>query len=282
MKRQSLPTKNMIYFLVIIFLFLGCKSNSLPTILYTQYKLEQRISFKNDTLKIDLKNPLQCPLRIWVFSSDTDLQNKFNQLSPITLKSKSDTVLTFVHIKKFDEQIKFSSKLGDISKKIEAITLDLPFPLNKKYTIIQENNTNFTHNTDWSRYALDFNLKTNDTICSATDGYVVGIVDKYKHSGTGVAWRPFANFITIYDPISGVFTQYVHLVQNGSLVKVGDKIKRGQAIALSGNTGKSTEEHLHFSCLIPVNSEDGLKSIPMEFVGGIKGIDLKKGDVLKK
>jgi murein DD-endopeptidase MepM/ murein hydrolase activator NlpD len=129
---------------------------------------------------------------------------------------------------------------------------------------------------------LDFDLKTNDTICSATDGFVVGVVSKYKYGGKGEEWKPFANFSTIYEPSSGVFTQYNHLVENGSLVKVGDKIVRGQKIALSGNTGLSTEEHLHFSCLIPVNSEDGLKSIPIEFVGGIKGINLKKGDELKK
>jgi murein DD-endopeptidase MepM/ murein hydrolase activator NlpD len=161
------------------------------------------------------------------------------------------------------------------------VKLELPFPKNKEYQVLQGNGTNFTHNTDWSRYALDFNLKTNDTICSATDGYVVGIVDKYRFSGPGLEWKPYANFITIYDPNSGVFCQYSHLVQNGSLVKIGDEIKRGQPIALSGNTGQSTVEHLHFSCLIPVNNEDGLKSIPIEFVGGIKGVDLKKGDVLK-
>lgn len=111
---------------------------------------------------------------------------------------------------------------------------------------------------------------------------MVGVVDKYKYSGKGSEWKPYGNFLTIYEPNSGVFTQYVHLVENGSLVKIGDKVYRGQKIALSGNTGLSTEEHLHFSCLIPVNNEDGLKSIPIEFVGGIKGINLKKGDTLKK
>ena len=129
---------------------------------------------------------------------------------------------------------------------------------------------------------MDFDLKTNDTICSATDGFIVGVVDKYKDSGKGSEWKPYANYLTIYEPNSGVFTQYVHLVENGSLVKIGDKVYRGQKIALSGNTGQSTEEHLHFSCLIPVNSKDGLKSIPIEFIGGIKGINLKKGDELKK
>jgi murein DD-endopeptidase MepM/ murein hydrolase activator NlpD len=282
MKKQRHPIECVFFSLSLTFLLIGCKTTSLPTVKYSQYLYEKAYTFRNDTLKIELKNPLHSPLRIWFFSQDEELQKKFNAVTPITLNPQSNSVLTFVHNKEIDGQIRYASLLGDISKKIDSIELDLPFPKNKKYTIIQENNTNFTHNTDWSRYALDFNLKTNDTICSATDGYVVGIVDQYKFFGTGAAWQPFANFITIYEPDSGIFTQYVHLVQNGSLVKIGDEIKRGQAIALSGNTGKSTREHLHFNCLIPVNSEDGLKSVPITFVGGIKGINLKKGDVLKK
>ncbi len=264
-----------------ISLLLSCKSVVLlPSIKYNQYEYGKSFSYNKDTLNIKLDNPLHCPLRVWFYSSDEQTQKEFDKIIPITLNSVSDTILTFVNIQRKVEPT-FSSRLGDISKRIDKIELDLPFLKNKKFTILQENNTNFTHNSDWSRYALDFDLKTNDTICSATDGFVVGVVNKYKHSGKGSEWKPYANYLTIYEPNSGVFTQYVHLVENGSLVNIGDKVNRGQKIALSGNTGHSTEEHLHFSCLIPVNSTDGLKSIPIEFIGGINGIKLKRGDELK-
>ena len=283
MKKRTQSTKFSIYILPIILLLLGCKSVVvLPSVKYNQYEIGKSVSYNKDTLNIKLENPLHCPLRVWFFSSDEQTQKEFDKIIPITLNSVSDTIVSFVNIQKKDEKIRFSSRLGDISKKIENIKLDLPFSKNRKHTIIQENNTNFTHNSDWSRFALDFDLKTNDTICSATDGFVVGVVDKYKYSGKGSEWKPYANYLTIYEPTSGIFTQYVHLVENGSLVKIGEKVKRGQKIALSGNTGQSTEEHLHFSALIPVNNEDGLKSIPIEFVAGIKAINLKKGDILKK
>jgi len=269
--------------LIVISLLVGCKTAVvLPSIKYDQYQYGKSCSYKNDTLYINLDNPLHCPLRIWFFSSDEELQMKFNKIIPITVNSLSDTVLIITKVNKKDELVRFSSRLGDTHKIINTIELDLPFPKGRQYTIIQENNTQFTHNSDMSRYALDFNLKTRDTICSATDGFVVGVVNKYKHSGKGSEWKPFGNFLTIYEPKSGVFTQYAHLVYNGSLVKIGDKVHRGQKIALSGNTGQSTVEHLHFSSLVPVNSEGGLKSVPIEFVGGIKAIHLKKGDVLKK
>ena len=45
----------------------------------------------------------------------------------------------------------------------------------------------------------------------------------------------------------GNYANYAHL-QPGSLrVKVGDKVKRGQVLGLLGNSGNSTEPHLHFS-----------------------------------
>lgn len=258
----------------------GCKTITIPVEKYSQYEFEKSYTLEGDTLKIVLKNPLQCPLRVWIFSPDTALQNRFNAM-PVVIESKSDTILTYTDVHGSSPELRFSSRLGNTSKEIKPIKMDLPYPKNVTHTVIQGNNTNFTHNTDWSRYAFDFDLKTNDTICSATDGYVVGLVDKYKFSGKGKEWKPFANYLTIYEPISGVFCQYVHLVQNGCLVKIGDRVQRGQKIALSGNTGQSTVEHLHFSCLVPVDSEDGLKSIPIRFAGVQYTAELKEGDTLR-
>jgi murein DD-endopeptidase len=50
----------------------------------------------------------------------------------------------------------------------------------------------------------------------------------------------------ILDIGGGHFAFYAHL-QPGSLrVKLGDKVRRGQVLGLVGNSGNSTEPHLHF------------------------------------
>jgi murein DD-endopeptidase MepM/ murein hydrolase activator NlpD len=56
----------------------------------------------------------------------------------------------------------------------------------------------------------------------------------------------------------GTVARYVHLTHLGALVEVGDAVSQGQRIGLSGNTGNSSEPHLHFDvtracCAAPPN-----------------------------
>jgi murein DD-endopeptidase MepM/ murein hydrolase activator NlpD len=62
----------------------------------------------------------------------------------------------------------------------------------------------------------------------------------------------------------GLYAFYAHM-QPGSLrVKVGDKVRRGQVLGLLGNTGNSSEPHLHFQ-ICDANSELGSEGLPYAF-----------------
>jgi hypothetical protein len=50
----------------------------------------------------------------------------------------------------------------------------------------------------------------------------------------------------IIDIGNGVYASYLHLVPGSPTVKVGDKVTRGQVIGRLGNSGNSSEAHLHF------------------------------------
>ena len=63
---------------------------------------------------------------------------------------------------------------------------------------------------------------------------------------------------------NGLFAFYAHM-QPGSLrVKVGDRVTRGQVLGLLGNTGNSSEPHLHFQ-ICSANSELGSEGLPYAF-----------------
>lgn len=266
--------------LFLLIALLGCSATKLPSEPYDQFTYTSHYTFDQDTLRITLENPLHCPLRVWIQSADTNVQQRLRERSPVVLPGRSDTILHVADIDTLADSLLFASRLGDPALRITPTMASLPFPKHKTYTILQGNNTDFTHNTDYSRYALDFDLAVNDTVCSATSGYVVGVTDQYKRGGNGPEWRPFGNFITIYDATAGLFYQYAHLTYRGSFVAVGDTVVKGQPIAHSGATGQRTVAHLHFNCLKPVHTEAGLQSVPIVFDNGLPGIDLKKGDVV--
>jgi len=259
---------------------IGCSKNKLPKETYYQFNFSAKYSYAHDTLKVDVRNPLHCPLRISFSSPDKSIRDVVEKFDTLTLTEQSDTTVNYYLKGQKELNLKFISEIGDVHKEMTNQKFNLPFPKNRFYKIIQGYNGSHSHNTDFSRYAIDFSLKIGDTVCSAADGYVVGVIKDYELAGTTKDWIGYANYITIYHPNSGLFTQYVHLMKNGSFVKVGDTVTTGQPIGLSGMTGYTTEPHLHFGVLKP--DKTGLISTAFEFEEGYKGADLTDGTAVKK
>ncbi|MCM1302762.1 MAG: M23 family metallopeptidase [Lachnospiraceae bacterium] len=65
---------------------------------------------------------------------------------------------------------------------------------------------------------------------------------------TRAGWGSGYGYVVYIDHEDGRQTRYGHLSK--VLVSVGDTVKQGERIALSGNTGVSTGPHLHFEILI--------------------------------
>lgn len=274
MKRLRIGYRSYYWLVAIAFgLLMNCTVRpKLPVEKYQQAAFPPfSTSKKGDTTIVKVNNILLCPVR--VSFADDDLQYASDSL---TVPAKTDTVLYFLLP---DKRLNLNVSFGDIAKTIHPNAMSLPFPKGKSYQVTQGYNGSFSHNEINSRFAIDFNLQINDTICSADDGYVVGVVKDYKYGGNTREWRPFGNFITLYHPHSGLFTQYSHLVHQGAFVNVGDTVRRGQPVGKSGVTGFTDGPHLHFNVLKPLAGGQ-LESVPAEFENGLKGGNLAKGDIV--
>lgn len=91
---------------------------------------------------------------------------------------------------------------------------------------------------------VDFAVRSGTPIIAPADGVVEHIAYQANGAGRYIKLRHGGQYTTVY----------MHLSR--SLVKVGQSVKKGQRIALSGNTGRSTGAHLHYEFHIngrPVN-----------------------------
>jgi len=84
---------------------------------------------------------------------------------------------------------------------------------------------------------IDLKTCANDTIVAAFEG-VVRMAKSYAAYGNVIVVRHF----------NGLETVYSHNSKN--LVKPGQHVKAGEAIALTGRTGRATTDHLHFETRI--------------------------------
>lgn len=268
--------------LFICITFFKLNAQELPTQKYNQFEYSYIVDYTKDTLSIKLENPLHCPLRINLFSKYLKENKLIKDTLKILLNERSKREIKFfipnLDVKKFNYS--YFQALGDENKIIKKNILALPFPKGKKFKIMQGNNGSFTHNTPYSRYAVDFDMKVGDTITSADDGFVVGVIKDYEFGKNDKNWENFSNFITVYHPQSGLFTQYAHLKKNGNFVKVGDFVKRNQPIGLSGETGYVSGAHLHFNVLIPERNKT-LVSVPYYFENGIYSENIYKNQKVK-
>ncbi len=82
-------------------------------------------------------------------------------------------------------------------------------------------------------YGMDFSAPTGTEVMATGDAKVI-------YSG----WKQGYGNTVILDHGFGYETLYAHLFK--SLVRVGNKVKRGDIIALVGNTGMSVGSHLHY------------------------------------
>lgn len=90
-------------------------------------------------------------------------------------------------------------------------------------------------------------------VLAVADGTVTAVKDGIPENIPGATSRAVPITLetvggnhVILDLGQGRYAFYAHLKPGSLRVKLGDKVKRGQVLGLVGNSGNSTEPHLHF------------------------------------
>jgi len=152
---------------------------------------------------------------------------------------------------RFDEQNKQLATIQDLFLTRDSITSAIPqgrpivggwLSSSYGYRIDPFNGKKTFHS------GIDFAAKEGTNVIAVADGIVSYIGDR---SGYGE--------LIELDHGNGYVTRYAH--NEKIIVKTGERIKKGEAIALLGSTGRSTGPHVHFEVL-----REGTKIDPYKFV----------------
>ena len=136
----------------------------------------------------------------------------------------------------------------------------LPFGRSESYLVAQSFDGAATHR---GKYAIDFDMPVGTGIRAARDGIVVEVEESYYKGTLDPSLKSQANFVKIRHT-DGTIGHYVHLMQNGVRVYAGDRIRRGDLIAYSGDTGYSSGPHLHFE-VYTISKFLQQRTIPIRF-----------------
>lgn len=166
-----------------------------------------------------------------------DLLDQNGLLKKTAVRLDVLTKKTYVQCRSFDEVAMLAKRAGDMASCIPAIP-----PVNpdkRKYRLSSSfgyRSDPFTGRTTMHR-GVDFAMKPGNPVYATGDGVVESVDMEFFGYGNSV----------VIDHGFGYKTRYAHLKSIG--VAEGMKVKRGECIGESGNSGKSSGPHLHYEVI---------------------------------
>jgi murein DD-endopeptidase MepM/ murein hydrolase activator NlpD len=115
-------------------------------------------------------------------------------------------------------------------------------------------------NADWSAYGAEVLAVADAIVSDLKDGIPENDPTSDKKAVPINLETVGGNYI-ILDLGGGNYAFYAHLQPKSIRVKVGDHVRRGQVLALLGNSGNSDAPHLHFH-VTNGNSPLGAEGVP--------------------
>ncbi len=137
-----------------------------------------------------------------------------------------------------------------------------PFAHGMKFKMIQAFDGSFSH-FGAERYAVDFDMPEGTEIRAGRGGLVARVKEDSDRGGPTRDFAKDGNYVYVLHD-DGSFGVYIHFRKDGVAVSPGQKVKRGDLIGYSGNTGFSDTPHLHFAVMLPTLRGEQ-ESVPFAF-----------------
>ena len=242
---------------------------SFGTLLLAKSNQTLRIEAKQvrDNIVVEATNPYPFSVSLYYNASYKNLDSNHKLPATFVLKPHSTRRILELKIKgKVTYKHSYRWIVGSVdAKHNDNYLYSLPYKIGSKRRVTQGFNGKFTHNKISSQYAVDFAMPEGTEIRAARDGVVVSIQNKYVESGVTIDFATKGNVVVI-EHDDGTLALYGHLYRYGILVNEGQRVKKGNLIAYSGNTGMSTGPHLHFTVFKVEDFNTPMKSIPFQFM----------------
>jgi murein DD-endopeptidase MepM/ murein hydrolase activator NlpD len=120
----------------------------------------------------------------------------------------------------------------------------LPYGDGVSYPVIQAYGAKFSHRGA-EQFTVDFGMPVGTPVHAAREGVVVLFEDSHEGGCLRDECSRLANFVVVLHD-DGTTGEYFHLQRGSVQVSLGERVRRGQLLARSGNTGYSSAPHLHF------------------------------------
>ncbi len=183
--------------------------------------------------------------------------------------------------KPWDLSFRFYAQCGTLGARHSAEAIyDLPISPGHRVRVSQGFRGAASHQGVADEYAVDFELAENTPVFAAREGVVVEVVQKFGVGGPRAPERE-VNVVRV-EHADHTVGEYAHLRREGAAVVPGQRVKRGELLAYSGNSGKSGGPHLHFAVHVPISGKVR-RSLPVLFwAGGKSGEELRAGQEYRK
>lgn len=170
--------------------------------------------------------------------------------------------------RRYRRELYFRARFGDPRAEPTPYAYGLPYPAGLTFSVLQGFHGSFSHRGS-NEYAVDFDCPVATPVLAARPGVVVAANAGAHSSGTTPEFLEYkrTNFVLLLHD-DGTLGEYMHLSPSGIEVAPGQRIERGQSIALSGNTGFSSTPHLHFQVMTAADDGVSARSFPFRLAVG--------------